>query len=110
MTDQEMCFDLMRTDLGLRDGLSEKRMFGGLCFLLDGNMVSVAGKSAAIYRVGKPTEAEALTLPNVAPMAATGRKMGGVVQIDYDTFHEDVSTRETLTLMALAYAGSLPPK
>ncbi|MEM1362425.1 MAG: TfoX/Sxy family protein [Pseudomonadota bacterium] len=110
MTDQEICTVQMRDDLGLRDGLSEKRMFGGLCFLLDGNMVCIAGKTAAIYRVGKHVEPEALAFPNVVPMAATGRKMGGIVQLGYDAFVEDAETREKLTQMALAHAGSLPPK
>lgn len=51
--------DLMRADLGLVPGLTEKRMFGGICFLLHGNMVSAISPRNAMYRVGKDREVEA---------------------------------------------------
>ena len=101
--------DQMRADIGLRDGISEKKMFGGLCFLLDGNMISGVHKGGAMVRIGKPAEAEALALAGVAPLSFTGRKMGGMVEMDADAF-EDASVREAVTAMALAYAASLPAK
>lgn len=101
----------MRADLGLRDGLSEKKMFGGLCFLLYGNMVCGVHKGGAMFRVGKPSEAEALDLPGVEPLSFTGRKMGGMVEADGAIFADEATdARETLIQMSLAHAASLPPK
>jgi hypothetical protein len=101
--------DQMRADLGDRPGLSEKRMFGGLCFFLHDHMVCGVSARAAMYRVGKPAEAQALALPGVEPMAFTGRKMGGIVDLPLDSFGDD-DTRHALTARALAHAGRLPPK
>ncbi|MEM6634757.1 MAG: TfoX/Sxy family protein [Pseudomonadota bacterium] len=101
--------DQMRADLGLRDGLSERRMFGGLCFLLYGNMVCGIHPGGAMYRVGKGAEAEALSLPSVQPLSFTGRRMGGMVEVEGDAMEED-GIRASLITMSLAHAASLPPK
>lgn len=100
--------ETMRADLGFEPGLSEKKMFGGLCFLLHGNMVSGIMKDGAMYRPGKTREADALKA-GAEPLSFTGRKMGGMVQIDTGAFNDD-NLRATLTEMSLAYAASLPPK
>jgi len=100
--------ETMRADLGVEPGLTEKRMFGGLCFLLHGNMVCGVMKDGAMYRVGKPREAAALAA-GAQPLSFTGRKMGGMVEIDQPAF-EDAALRATLTELSLAHAASLPPK
>ncbi|WP_121061915.1 TfoX/Sxy family protein [Chachezhania antarctica] len=100
--------DIMRADLGIAPGLSEKKMFGGLCFMLHGNMVCGVMKDHAMYRVGKPREAQAL-VAGAEPFALTGRKMGGMVQLDDGAFTDD-ATRCALTDLALAHANSLPAK
>jgi hypothetical protein len=56
----------MRADLGLLPDLSEKKMFGGLCFLLNGHMVCGVHKGGAMYRPGKPREAEAPSPTTIA--------------------------------------------
>ena len=109
MAYDETLADQMRADLGDAAGLSEKKMFGGLCFLLNGNMICGVSAKAAMYRVGKPAEAEAKALPGVEDMAFTGRKMGGMVDFPLDAFGDD-DTRAKLTALALANARSLPPK
>lgn len=101
--------DQMRDDLGDAPGLSEKNMFGGVCFLLNGNMICGVSAKAAMYRVGKPAEADAMALPGVEEMAFTGRKMGGMVDLPLDAFGDD-DTRLRLTEMALSNAANLPPK
>ena len=52
--------ELMRGDLAGVPGITEKKMFGGLCFLLDGNMLCGVHKGGGMFRVGKDNEAAAL--------------------------------------------------
>ena len=99
----------MRADIGELPGLSEKKMFGGLCFLLNGNMVCGVHAGGAMFRPGKPREAEALDLPGVGPLSFTGRPMGGMVEIDETTFADD-KIRRALVRLSLANAASLPAK
>ena len=100
--------ETMRADLGVEPGLSEKKMFGGLCFLLNGNMVCGVHKYGAMYRPGKEREAEALAT-GAQPLSFTGRKMGGMVELDEGAF-ADNAIRETLTALSLAHAATLPAK
>lgn len=108
MAYDETYAETMRADLGVEPGLSEKKMFGGLCFLLHGNMICGIAKDSAMYRPGKDREAQALAA-GAQPLSFTGRKMGGMVEIDLATF-DDADLRATLTELSLANAASLPPK
>ena len=101
--------DLMARDLGPLPGLAEKKMFGGLAFLLHGHMLCGVHKGGAMYRVGKAHEAAALALPGVTPLAFTGRPMGGFVDADADAMAED-ETRAALLRLALSFVTTLPPK
>ena len=88
-------------------GLSEKRMMGGLCFLVDGNMIGAArreksGNAHFMFRVGKDNEEEA------RPMEHGGRRMGGFIWLD-----EDAATPEAmraLTSLSVSFVTTLPPK
>lgn len=100
--------ETMRADLGVEPGLTEKKMFGGMAFMLHGNMVCGVHKDGAMFRVGKDCEADALAL-GAGPMTFTGRKMGGMVELDEGGF-ADADLRRKLTDMSLANAASLPPK
>lgn len=93
-------------------GLSEKAMFGGLCFMLNGNMVGGArrdkdGHARFMFRVGKDAEAQALALPMTEPMIHGGRRMGGFLFADEAI---DAKTLKRLVGLALAYVEGLPPK
>lgn len=101
--------ETMRADLGVRPGLSEMKMFGGLCFLLHGHMVCGIMKNAAMYRPGKAARPKALALPGVEPMAMGGRRMSGFVQVAGDALADD-ALRQKLADMSLDHAASLPPK
>ncbi|MBF9029936.1 hypothetical protein HKCCE3408_05990 [Rhodobacterales bacterium HKCCE3408] len=105
--------DQMRDDLAALGAeptrLTERKMFGGLCFQLSGNMICGVHKGGAMFRVGKPAEAEALAIPGAAPLSFTGRPMGGMVECDMDAFADD-DARLALTRLALANAAALPPK
>ena len=100
---------LMRDDLAGLPGLSEKKMFGGLCFLQHGNMICGVHKGGAMFRVGKESEAAALALPGTGPMMFTGRPMGGMVDAD-DSAMGDDATRARLTALATGFVATLPPK
>lgn len=100
---------LMREELADIDGITEKKMFGGLCFLLYGNMICGVHKGGGMARVGKEREAEALEIEGVDPLSFTGRKMGGMVDISEDLLGDDERRTQILTL-ALTNARSLPPK
>jgi hypothetical protein len=101
--------ELLRDELGEREGITERKMFGGLAFLLHGHMVCGVHRGGGMYRVGKAAEAEALELEGVRPMDFTGRRMGGMVEVGDDALADD-RTRAALMRMALDHVGSLPPK
>lgn len=99
----------MRDDLGDLPGLSEKPMFGGLCFLSHGNMICAARQGRAMYRVGKPRYDDALTVPGTTPMTHGGREKPGYVWL-HDPQLSDDATRARLTGWALDCVAALPPK
>lgn len=102
--------ELLRGDLEGEPGITERKMFGGLCFLRDGHMVAGVHKGGAMFRVGKDAEAEAMAVEGAAPMAFTGRPMGGMIDVgDPDAIVDD-ARRGIWMRLALAHARSLPPK
>lgn len=98
----------LREALGGRRGLSEQRMFGGLCFLLHGNMLCGVHRERLMFRVGKEQEEEGLSLPGARPMDITGKPMAGFLFVDPEACDEaDVARFVT---MAARYVGALPAK
>jgi len=103
--------ELIRADLAETSGVVEKTMFGGLCFMLNGNMLcGVHGKSGGgMFRVGKANEAAAKSIDGAGDMTFTGRKMGGMVDVDEDAFGDD-HRRAALLALAIEFVGALPAK
>lgn len=94
---------------GDQPALTEKRMFGGLSFLLHGNMtVGVVGDEL-IARVGPERAEGALARPEARPMDFTGRPMRGWMTVSGPALAEDPVLEYWITT-ALAFAGTLPPK
>jgi len=94
-------------------GVTEKRMMGGVCFLLDGNMIGGADRTKAgdgrfMFRVGKDNEDAALALPGAQQMEQGGRRMSGFFFVPEDQCSEQVM-KDWLSL-ALSFVTSLPPK
>jgi TfoX/Sxy family transcriptional regulator of competence genes len=89
--------------------IAEKKMFGGLAFLLNGHMVCGVHKGGAMVRVGKDHYTAALTLPGVTPMMFTGKPMVAMVDVT-DASVVDETVRGQLLAMALATVRALPPK
>lgn len=100
---------IMRDDLEGRPTITERKMFGGLAFMLNGNMVAGVHKDGAMARVGKEAMDEAMAIEGVGPMEFTGRPMGGMVSMDADLMADD-ARRCRIMGMAIAHAESLPPK
>lgn len=90
-------------------GITEKKMFGGLCFMLNGHMVCGVHKGGGMARIGKALETEALEMEGISPLSFTGRKMGGMVDVNEDVLACDERLHKIVEL-ALSYAKSLPPK
>jgi TfoX/Sxy family transcriptional regulator of competence genes len=91
-------------------GVTEKKMFGGLAFLIGGNMaVAASGQGGVMVRVDPEETDELVTKPHAAPMVMRGREMQGWLRVD----DEGVRTKRQLepwVKRGVAYARSLPPK
>jgi TfoX/Sxy family transcriptional regulator of competence genes len=88
--------------------LREVKMFGGLCFILNGNMLAGTSKHGLLLRVGKEQYRAALKRPGATPMEMTGRPMEGYVFVD-PAPHDERVLREWIEL-AVAFVKTLPPK
>jgi hypothetical protein len=100
----------IRSVLASERGVAEKRMFGGLAFLVAGNLaVSASGQGGLLVRVD-PDESHALADGvHVQPMEMRGRTMHGWLRVDADT----VASNEALAAWVargVAFARSLPRK
>lgn len=99
----------VREVLGERPGQTERKMFGGLAFLLDGKMfVGIVG-GALMARVGPERHQDALAQPNVREMDFTGRPMKGYVYIDPPGLAEDRDLAAWV-LWCASYVATLPEK
>ncbi|HEV2551005.1 MAG TPA: TfoX/Sxy family protein [Stellaceae bacterium] len=98
----------MRAILGAAGAVREVKMFGGLCFMLNGNMVAGTSKRGLLVRVGKDRQAGALTRSGAKPMQISGRPMQGYVFVDPPPADE-AGLRGWLDL-AVAFVKTLPPK
>jgi TfoX/Sxy family transcriptional regulator of competence genes len=91
-------------------GLTEKSMFGGLAFLIDGNMAaSASGQGGMLLRID-PAETDALVSePHVRRFEMRGREMNGWLRVDTEAIDTDADLRRWVS-HGVAYARSLPPK
>jgi TfoX/Sxy family transcriptional regulator of competence genes len=92
------------------DGITERKMFGGHAFMLNGNMaVAASGQGGLLLRVD-PTDTSALaTEEGVAHFEMRGRSMNGWVRVDAAVLDSDEQLQRWVDV-GLRYAGSLPPK
>ena len=89
--------------------MSERKMFGGLCFMQNGNMCFGIVGSELMVRVGPDEYETAVALPDAREMDFTGRSMRGMVYVGESGLSEDDDLSAWLE-RGLDYAGSLPPK
>lgn len=100
---------LLNDDLAGLPGLSSKPMFGGLAWLLHGNLLCGSRDDGMLARIGKANEAWALATPGVARMISRGKPMGGWVRANADAYGDDAVRRKLLDA-ALTFSATLPKK
>jgi TfoX/Sxy family transcriptional regulator of competence genes len=101
--------DRIRTLLGRRRGLTEKTLFGGIGFLLDGNMLVGVWQTSLIARVGPDASDQSLKLPHARQFDITGRPMKGWIMVEADGLDDDVALRAWID-RALDFVRTLPAK
>ena len=92
------------------DGLTEKSMFGGHAFLINGNMaVSASGQGGMLLRVDPAETAALIARPHARRFEMRGREMDGWLHIDTSALATDAELDEWVKL-GITYARSLPSK
>src|SRR2546428_9065770 len=107
MAFDEKLADRVRRQVGKRGGLSEKKMFGGLAFLVHGNMSCGIHGSELIVRIDPETTESALSEPGTRIFDMTGRPMKGWLLVGAAGL-KDVKAVAQWDGRGLDYAASLP--
>ena len=108
MAYDERLADRVRGLLADDPGLNERKMFGGLAFMLDGNMCGGIVGDRLMLRLGADLAEQALGQPNVQPMDFTGRPMSGMVYIAPEGLRG--KALRPWVEQAAGFARTLPPK
>lgn len=101
--------EIINDDLESELGLSQKAMFGGWAWLLDGKLLCGARDDGMLIRLGKGNDAWALQIPGIVPMISRDRVMQGWVRADSRVYGDD-ELRSKLLSGALNFVRSLPEK
>jgi TfoX/Sxy family transcriptional regulator of competence genes len=110
MAYDEALADRIREFVAGEPGLSEKRMFGGLAFLINGNMaVSASGQGAMLLRVDPAQTDSLVSEAHVRRFEMRGREMDGWLRIDHSALPTDDELRRWVGY-GVAYARSLKAK
>ena len=90
--------------------ISERKMFGGVCFMLNGNMLCGPTNSGMLMvRVGKDLEDEARSKPHTREMDFTGKPMKGFIYVEEDGLQNDDDIRQWMAF-ATQFVGKPPAK
>jgi len=92
-----------------RADVSEKKMFGGLAFLVAGNMCAGIMGDELMVRVGPDGYRDALAQPGAREMDFTGRSLKGFVYVDSEGIEDDADLAGWVA-RGIRFAGALPPK
>ena len=112
MSNETMAYlvERVRDLVGHRPGITEKTMFGGRTFLLNGHILVGCKKDGRILlSVGKAHAAEALARPGTTPMIHGDRRMTGFVWVDADAIEDDDDLADWVRT-AERWVATLPPK
>jgi TfoX/Sxy family transcriptional regulator of competence genes len=100
----------VRALVGGEPGLDEKRMFGGLAMMLNGNMaVVIRGKGGLMVRVDPAASEQLLTEPGTQPMEMRGKSMAGWITVEESACTKAADLKRWVK-RGLTYARSLPAK
>ncbi|MCW2540604.1 MAG: hypothetical protein JWN95_2329 [Frankiales bacterium] len=107
--DEELA-DRLRDQLALEGDAVEKKMFGGLAFLIDGNLaVSASSQGGLLLRVD-PKDTDALTSqPHAERFVMRGREMNGWLRVGPEALDTDEALARWVGI-GVSYARSMPPK
>ena len=109
MAYDEQLAERVRRFLDRHDGVAEKKMFGGLSFILRGNMCCGVVRDDLVIRVGREEYGALLAEPHARPMDFTGRPLKGFVYVGPDGHRSDEALEKWLE-RGVDFALSLPPK
>ncbi len=110
MAYDEALAERIRVLLGDRPGLTEKKMFGGLAFLVGGNMaIAASGQGGILVRVDPEESDELVASTPAEPMEMRGRTMAGWLRVETTNVADDAELAPWVE-RGTAYAASLPPK
>jgi TfoX/Sxy family transcriptional regulator of competence genes len=98
----------VRASLAGTRAVSEIKMFGGIGFMLNGNLLVAASSRGMLARVGKDAEREALAQPGATPMMMRGRLMAGYIRVDASALDERAV--ESWIHLARRFVQTLPKK
>ena len=98
----------VRTALLGSRAIREVKMFGGVGFMLNGNLLAGASKRGLLLRVGKERQRDALKRPGVRAMVMGGRTMADYVYVDPPALND--SALKAWLQMALSFVRTLPAK
>jgi TfoX/Sxy family transcriptional regulator of competence genes len=107
MTPDELAASV-RAGLSAAGDIREIKMFGGIGFMLNGNMVAAASKRGLLVRVGKDRQAHSLAQAGARAMEMRGRVMEGYIYVEPSELTDD--TMRDWLQAALAFVQTLPPK
>lgn len=105
----ERLAERIRAALSGRSGIAERQMFGGIAFLLRGNMCCGVTKDLLMLRLGAQRAELALSGQHTREMDFTGRPMKGMVYIESEGFRTETELQDWLE-QAVRFAQTLPEK
>ena len=109
MAYNEKLADRIRNVLARHEGLTEKKMFGGISFMLRGNMCCGVVREDLVVRVGPEQYEEALAEPHARPMDFTGRPLKGMIYVGPGGYRSDEALVKWVR-RGVDLAASLPSK
>jgi len=98
----------VRAALSVSGAVHEVKMFGGIGFMLNGNLLVGASKRGLLVRVGKEQQAQALAQAGARPMVMRGRTMEGYIYVDPLALDDDAVLK--WIELARSFVRTLPPK
>jgi TfoX/Sxy family transcriptional regulator of competence genes len=109
MAYSEMLAARIRDQIGMQSGVTEKKMFGGIAWLVGGHMAVGTLGDDLMVRLSHDDAAAALDAPHVAPMDFTGRPMRGFIKVLADGIERDDDLARWI-IAGSSYAATLPAK
>ena len=105
--EDEELVDRIRRFMKRRKGYSEQKMFGGLCFMINGNMCVGPWKGSLIVRLAKEDHEATQSRPHVKPIDITGKVMKGWARVESAGIETDEDLKVWIE-MGVKYVQSLP--